>query len=64
MPEQEKLCPLMAMEREYSSRLPCIGAKCAWWCEFAGCCAVPLTAGILADSSICMNQWDTREMEG
>lgn len=53
-----KPCPML-----FASNTPsayCIGKDCAWWCEFADCCAVPLVAGILADSSICQTPWQIR----
>jgi hypothetical protein len=42
----------------------CAEDKCAWWCEFGQDCAVPLTAGILADSEINRICWDTVKKEG
>lgn len=39
-----KRCPIFGCE--------CIDEECAWWCRFAKDCAVPLLAGMLADSSI------------
>lgn len=42
-----KTCPI---------RVEC-SKKCAWWCEFANDCAIPTIAGILADSSICRNNF-------
>jgi hypothetical protein len=52
---RDKLCPLLSTSgRTYK----CFGKECGWWCEFAEDCAVPLVAGILADSSICQNAWD------
>lgn len=49
--ELEKICPILHASN-YNRMSKCIGEKCAWWCGFAECCAVPLSAGILADSSI------------
>lgn len=39
-----KLCPIR--------KKTCNEASCAWWCGFAGDCAVPLLAGLIADSTI------------
>lgn len=51
MAEKRPICPINWGR--------CEGKVCAWWCEFAECCAVPLVAGILAaDSSICQNVWN------
>ena len=49
-----KLCP---MKKDGY----CTGEKCAWWLEFAKECAVPVAAGILADSTICQNVWEEEE---
>ena len=35
----------------------CCTQACAWWCHFAQDCAVPLIAGILADSEINRITW-------
>lgn len=45
-----KICPMM---NDF-----CMEKKCAWWCSWAQDCAVPLTAGILADSDICRTKWN------
>lgn len=31
----------------------CTEAECAWWCGFAKDCAVPLLAGMFAESDAC-----------
>ena len=54
-----KPCPIMVGAENMKSAY-CIGKDCSWWCEFAQDCAVPLIAGILADSSICMTGWNCR----
>lgn len=43
-----KFCPLNTRSGKI-----CIRSKCAWWCEFAHDCAVPLLAAMFADSDIC-----------
>lgn len=58
-----KPCPMM-IAHYGENAADCIGERCAWWCEFAGDCSVPLIAGILADSTICnsvFNQVRTQE---
>ena len=52
--DERKFCPIMTNGGYMHD---CIGKECAWWCEFARDCAVPLAAGILADSSVCQNTW-------
>lgn len=56
-----KVCPIMCAGANQSVCY-CIGRDCAWWCEFAEDCSVPLIAGILADSSICQNGWNNPEL--
>lgn len=51
-----KICPMIGKT--------CAEDKCAWWCDFGQDCAVPLTAGILADSEINRICWDTVKKEG
>lgn len=51
-----KECPMMGAIM-HQRGVPCAGKHCAWWCEFAKQCAVPLAAEILADSDICNNVW-------
>lgn len=48
----EKICPVISTDDYYL----CKGEKCAWWCSFANDCAVPLLAGMFADSDICRTQ--------
>ena len=57
-----KPCPILVGAVNIKSAY-CIGKDCSWWCEFAQDCAVPLIAGILADSSICMTGWNRRAGE-
>ena len=52
-----KNCPLMLCGGNYISS-GCLGSGCAWWCSFAKECAVPLLAGMFADSEICNNIFD------
>lgn len=52
-----KICPLL-LGRGYNH--DCKGGSCAWWCEFAKDCSIPVVAGILADSSICQNIFDAK----
>lgn len=49
-----KECPMMGVLMRQRG-VACIGKHCAWWCEFANQCAIPLMAEILADSDICNN---------
>lgn len=39
----------------------CDEASCAWWCSFAKDCAVPLLAGMFADSNACNNIFENGE---
>lgn len=45
---KDTICPL--------SGKPCKAEACAWWCKFAKDCAVPLLAGMFADSDVCNNR--------
>lgn len=47
---KDKICPLTGKV--------CKENVCAWWCEFAKDCAVPLLAGMFADSDVCNNRWE------
>lgn len=47
---KDKICPL-------NSEV-CKTTDCGWWCVFAGDCAVPLLAGMFADSEICRNVFE------
>lgn len=49
-----KVCPIRAATM-HAMNADCIREYCAWWCKFAGQCAIPLAAEILADSDICNN---------
>lgn len=53
---ENKVCPIMCAGANQAVCY-CIGKDCAWWLDFAGDCAIPTTAGILADSDICRNTW-------
>ena len=58
MAEHGKYCPIMvAGANTYVSQ--CIGKDCAWWLPYANDCALPVVAGILADSTICQNVFET-----
>lgn len=46
--ENRKLCPF--------GWTHCAKEVCEWWLEFANSCAIPLTACILADSTICQKE--------
>ena len=54
-----KTCPIRVTNLPHSERS---GESCAWWCEFAQECAVPLVAGVLADSTICQNIFFHKEV--
>ena len=54
-----KPCPIMIAGNMPSAM--CIGADCAWWCGFADECAIPLLAGMFADSDICRNVFEEQE---
>lgn len=54
-----KLCPILVASPAMQGTL-CIQQHCAWWCEYAKCCSVPLIAGILADSTICQSVFEER----
>lgn len=47
---KEKICPLSLSGEVWTA---CVEAECAWWCGFAQDCAVPLLAGMFADSDVC-----------
>ncbi len=59
--EIRKLCPFRIGSLPPADR--CVGGKCGWWCEFGGECAVPLLAGMMADSDICKTAFG-REYSG
>lgn len=44
-----KFCPVISTDGYYV----CKESGCAWWCGFAQDCAVPLLAGMFADSETC-----------
>lgn len=54
--EVSKVCPIMWATVGTTGK--CIKENCEWWLPFAGICAVPLVAGILADSTICQNVFE------
>lgn len=57
MNETKKLCPILHTAHNPMMNF-CIGKRCAWWCDFAKSCSIPLIAGMFADSSICNNVWE------
>ena len=62
MAEHGKYCPIMvAGANTHVSE--CIGKDCAWWLPYANDCALPVVAGILADSTICQNVFETESDE-
>lgn len=58
MTDHRKNCPLMISGGNHHISGLCIESDCAWWLPFAGDCAIPVAAGILADSTICNNIFD------
>lgn len=50
---KRKFCPLTAAGGNIVGG--CIKEECAWWCDFAKDCSVPLLAEMFADSEICRN---------
>lgn len=42
-----KMCPL--------TNMLCVNKRCMFWCDWGRDCAVPLLAGMFADSEICRN---------
>lgn len=46
-----KICPILSGPS--TDWEDCRESKCAWWCGFAQDCAVPLLAGMFADSKSC-----------
>ena len=59
--ETRKVCPIAAFGGNMHTSAYCIGKDCAWWCEFADSCAVPLMTEILADSTICQTIFERRD---
>lgn len=53
---KEKLCPFKFSEKQGQEK--CQGEMCAFWCEFADECAIPLLAGMFADSTVCQNVFE------
>ena len=62
MPEHGKYCPIMVAGAN-TLVSQCIGKDCAWWIPYANDCALPVVAGILADSTICQNVFETESDE-
>lgn len=52
---KDKICPL--------THALCKEAHCAWWCGFAQDCAVPLLAGMFADSDVCQTRFVVGEKQ-
>lgn len=55
---KDNFCPLMVSGGNMHVNGRCIGEDCAWFCEFAGSCSIPLLAGMFADSEICRNVFE------
>ena len=51
----DKFCPLMVSGGNMHVPPHCIKEECTWYCVFAKECAIPLIAGMFADSDICNN---------
>lgn len=56
--EFRKICPFRIDNTPPISNDRCIRSSCAWWCEFAQECAVPLLAGMIADGDLCRTAFD------
>lgn len=50
--EKGEYCPIMTGGGNQFVA-SCIKEDCAWWCDWGGSCAIPLLAGMFADSSVC-----------
>ena len=62
MAEHGKYCPIMvAGGNTHVSQ--CIGKDCAWWMPYGTDCSLLVVAGILADSTICQNVFETESDE-
>lgn len=61
MIEHGKYCPIMVAGGNTQISGVCIGKDCAWWLPFADDCAIPVIAGIMADSTICQNVFELRK---
>lgn len=55
MENKEKLCPFSFSS---GSSGYCVKDACSFWCDFANECAIPLLAGMFADSTICQNVFE------
>lgn len=53
---KDKVCPICVAGAN-NAVCWCIYENCAWWAEWANDCSIPLIASILADSSICLNDF-------
>lgn len=62
MEDTRKICPFLIYNVPPADK--CIGKRCAFWCDFARECAVPLLAGMFADSDICNTGFDRKENQG
>lgn len=56
---KNKICPVFSCQNNKDKF--CKGTKCAWWCQFAKDCSVPLLAGMFADSHICATRFEEVE---
>lgn len=55
MCKKTKCCPIL-LAAPGESR--CMKDRCAWYCEFAEDCSIPILAGMFADSEICRTVFD------
>ena len=58
-----KYCPLAMFNEQNRNTPKCAENYCAWWCDWAKSCSIPLLTGMFADSSICQNVFEN-EMKG
>lgn len=41
MNEDKRVCPLKFLKKDtLSEKFECVEENCAWWCEWAKCCAM------------------------
>lgn len=55
-----KICPICVAGSKNAVSY-CMHEACAWWCDWANDCAIPLIAGMFADSTICQNVFEIPE---
>lgn len=61
MEDSVKICPFRLANMPPADK--CIGVRCAYWCDFADECAVPLLAGLFADSDTCNTKFSKVEAD-